>query len=362
VNRAGDGAEEEGAGSKPIVVRNAPLQNGDLSGAGTPFGLKEIHLRESMSRSIERNEEMHPERLASGLPNRSSSARRADRPMAAESVVSAPVVVTGSTHPLLSAPSRMIRDMIDNKRLLAHLVNRDLKVTYHGTVIGWGWSLIEPLAYTAVYYLVFHILRGVDDQAFALEILLGVLVYGMFSKTLTGTTNALVTNAALIKQVAFPRSIFLFSIALFQVVKFSLSLLIVPLLMWSFGLLPTSLLPLLLLVPIGVQSLALGLGLAGSVVQARIRDLQHALGIIVSAGFFLSGVFFSMRHVPEGMRSTFALNPMAVYIELARTAVLGRMDVLEWSHVGQAMVMSFSALLFGVIVFSRYESGSVKHL
>ncbi len=273
-----------------------------------------------------------------------------------------PVLMTGQPVSALAAPSQMLRELRQNKSLITHLVKRDLKVTYHGTVMGWWWSLIEPLAYTLVYYIVFHILRGVDDQAFALEILLGVLVYGMFSKTLMGSTNALVSNAALIKQVAVPRSAFLFSIALFQTVKFALSLMIIPLLMWFFKILPTAHLLLLLLVTLGVQSLALGIGLACSVVQARVRDIQHGLSILVSAGFFLSGVFFGMRHVPESYRDTFAMNPMAVYIELSRSAVLGKMEVLEWSYLYRALAVSFAALLIGVMVFSRFEAGSVKHL
>ena len=95
--------------------------------------------------------------------------------------------------------------------------------------------MVEPLALTGVYWLVFSLLRGQDDRIFVLEILLGVLIYGMFSRTLSKTTTSVVSNSGLIKQVAVPREVFVWSIGGFQSLRFLLSLLILPplLILWQ---------------------------------------------------------------------------------------------------------------------------------
>ena len=136
--------------------------------------------------------------------------------------------ITGNRPGIISAPLTVLRRIWNQKHLVQHFIRRDLKLNYHGTVIGWGWTMVEPLALTAVYWLVFSLLRGQDDPLFVLEILIGVLAYGMFSRTLSGTTTSIVSNSGLIKQVAIPREVFLWAIGGFQTLRFLLSIVILP--------------------------------------------------------------------------------------------------------------------------------------
>ncbi|MAP58125.1 MAG: hypothetical protein CL977_03385 [Euryarchaeota archaeon] len=263
---------------------------------------------------------------------------------------------------MFGSPFTVYRRIRDNRRLVKHLIFRDMKVTYHGTLIGWGWTMVEPLALTAVYWLVFSLLRGNDDPVFVLEILLGVLIYGMFSRTLSRTTTSIVGNSGLIKQVAIPREVFLWSIGGFQSLRFLLSLLIIPPLLIVWGIeLSWALLCIPLLV-LGVQSLAIGLGMILAILHVHIRDISHVVSILTTAGFFLSGVFFGMKHIDEAYHDTFALNPVAVYIELSRSLALGNFEILEISYVVQAIGFSLLSLLIGCIVFVRHESQSIKLL
>jgi len=273
-----------------------------------------------------------------------------------------PVVLTSKRPGLLGAPYTVFNRIRNHRRLMKHLIYRDLKVTYHGTLIGWGWTMVEPLALTAVYWLVFSLLRGNDDPIFVLEILLGVMIYGMFARTLSGTTTSIVGNSGLIKQVAIPREVFLWSIGGFQLLRFVLSILILPplLLLWEIQLNWT-----LLLIPIlaiGVQSLAIGLGMIFSILHIHIRDTSHVVSILTTAGFFLSGVFFGMRHIDPAYHDSFALNPVAVYIELGRALTTGNFDILQSSYIVQALGVSFLSLLIGCIIFVRHESQAIKLL
>ena len=222
--------------------------------------------------------------------------------------------------------------------------------------------MVEPLALTAVYWIVFSLLRGQDDSLFVLEILLGVLTYGMFSRTFTGTTTAIVGNSGLIKQVAISREVFLWAIGGFQTLRFLLSSLIIPPVLLIMGVEMTWTILLVPLVPLGVQSLAMGLGMVTSILHTHVRDTSHVVSILVTAGFFLSGVFFGMRHIPEEHHDMFALNPVATYIELMRALVTGNWEVLEPIYVIQAVGISVAILILGSIVFVRNEAKAVKHL
>ncbi len=275
---------------------------------------------------------------------------------------SSTVILTSKRPGLFSSPFTVFNRIRDHRRLVKHLISRDMKVTYHGTLIGWGWTLVEPLALTAVYWLVFSLLRGSDDRVFVLEILLGVLIYGMFARTLSGTTTSIVSNSGLIKQVAIPREVFLWSIGGFQSLRFLLSILILPplLLIWDMGLNWTILL--IPLLTIGVQSLALGLGMLFAILHVHIRDVSHVVSILTTAGFFLSGVFFGMKHIDQSYHDLFALNPVAVYIELGRALTTGNFEILQTSYVIQAVGFSFVTLLIGCIVFVRHEAQAIKLL
>lgn len=272
------------------------------------------------------------------------------------------VVITGGRPSAFSAPRLMVRRLMRHRRLVRHLVVRDLKVTYHGTVIGYGWTMLEPLLLTAVYWAVFALLRGNEDPLFVLEILLGVLVYGLFSKTLAQTTTGLVGYSGLIKQTSVPREVFLWSGGAFQTLRFMLSCLVIPPTMLLLGVDVDWTLLLLPLIAIPTLALAMGLGLIGAVMHTHIRDTAHVVSILTRAGFFLSGFFFGMRHIDEAYHETFALNPVAVLIEMSRSTMTGDTSLLELEWIGRTVLVCFIFLLLGSIVFVRREAEAVKHL
>ena len=274
----------------------------------------------------------------------------------------ATLVVTNKKPGILRSPLTVIRRVYSNRRLVKHLIMRDLKVTYHGTFIGWGWTMVEPLALTAVYWLVFSLLRGNDDYLFVLEILLGVLAYGMFSQIFSRTTTAIVGNSGLIKQVAIPREVFLWSIGGFQVLRFFLSTLIIPPLLFAMNMQINPTILLIPLVPLGILCLSMGLGMITSVLHTHVRDTSHVVSILIAAGFFLSGVFFGMRHIDQSYHDLFALNPMSVYIEILRALTTGNFEILKPEYVIQTTISSIIILLIGCIIFVRHEAQAVKNL
>jgi len=242
------------------------------------------------------------------------------------------------------------------------MISKDLKLAYHGTFLGYAWTLLEPIFLTLIFYVLFHILRGGADEFLALKVMLGILFYTCFSRTVSSCTNSLVANTSLINQVYFPREIFHVSIIGYQLLRLLMSLfVIIPMMFW-WKIAPTPYMMLLLLASLGVSMLALGLGFITSVIQVRVRDLSQFVSIILRAGFFLSGVFYGAEHVPEEWLDLHLLNPVATNIELARSAVLGDMGALSLKHISVSLVSSFVVLLLGMSIFKKYEARVVKFL
>ena len=68
----------------------------------------------------------------------------------------------------------MISNIKKGKNLVKNMISRDFKVNYHGHILGYFWSLLEPLALTGIFFLVFVILRGGTDTLLPLKIMIGI--------------------------------------------------------------------------------------------------------------------------------------------------------------------------------------------
>lgn len=263
---------------------------------------------------------------------------------------------------LFAGPGLVFRNVWEHSTLTRHMVKKDIKLAYHGTFLGYLWTLLEPLLFTVILYAVFVILRGASDPYLPLKVMLGILFYGCFSKTMSMCTTSLIQNTSLINQVYFPREIFHVSITGYQLYRLLMSLLIIiPMMIW-FSIVPTFHILLLIPAALGISMLAIGLGMLASILQVRIRDVSQLVLVLLRAGFFISGVFYGAEHVPEKWVGIHLMNPVAVFIEMSRAAVFGDFGVLEIHHMLVAFGVSLFSMLLGMSVFKRYESGMVKFL
>lgn len=275
-------------------------------------------------------------------------------------------VIKRGRPPLFNSPIVMAKNIKENKQLLYHFVGRDLKLKYHGSILGYGWTIVEPLVMTGVFYLLFAILTTSVDPYRPMHIIIGFLSWYFFAGTITKSTSALVGKSGLIKIIYFPRELFIAGIVSFEAVTLLLSLLIViPMayyyeleFSWRVILLPASIL--------GMGLLASGIGFFTSILQARIRDVQHIVGLVLKTSFFLSPAFWTLdnvQRVPEEYLEIYLYaNPMAVYMTMARSAFNGQPTGVSDEHIISAFVVSALIFYIGAIFFMRNESQAVKYL
>jgi homopolymeric O-antigen transport system permease protein len=216
------------------------------------------------------------------------------------------------------------------RELIRNLVVRDLKVRYRNSLLGFLWTWGNPVLMTAVFFFVFKVLMGTPIAHFALFINIGWVVWSFTTGSITEAIGNVVGNSNLVKKIYFPREVLPLSTVLSNAVNFllALPLAVVLILFYQININP----PLLLYFPVFfLAQLALVLGIAFflSAVNVFYRDIGVITGVLLTAWFFLTPIFYPVGMVSglwNGIdlgRLWYILNPMASIIEGYRSILYG---------------------------------------
>ena len=251
-----------------------------------------------------------------------------------------------------------LRHYID---VVAVLAQKDFKVRYRNSVLGFLWSLLNPLAYMVVLTLVFSFLLRVNIPNFAAWLLIGLLIWRFFS---IGTAQALwsiVGNPSLVTKVYLPRQLIVLSNNLANLFGAALEFL--------------ALLPLLVLLGVNLNAYALffpaililefflitGLSLVLSSLNMRYRDFNEVWQIVLQLGFFLSPIVYDASLIPQRFQFAYSLNPVTRLIESTRTIFL--MSQLPSSYDGVVILSSIVIFLVaGLLIFRQLEPRFAEEL
>lgn len=242
------------------------------------------------------------------------------------------------------------------RELLYFLIWRDVKVRYKQSIIGAGWAIFQPVMTMAIFTLVFGNFAKIpsDGLPYSVFALTALLPWTYFGAALSRSGTGLVNNANLITKVYFPRLIIpLADVITPAVDSFFAFLVLLGLIAW-FGIAPTwgvLLLPLFFLL---AMCTALAIGLWLSPLQAKYRDVGHAIPFVIQFWMFASPVVYPVSLVPEHWRLVYSLNPMVGVIEGFRWGLLGKAN----PDFGLMLVSTAVVLVLlagGIVFFKRME-------
>jgi ABC-2 type transport system permease protein len=201
------------------------------------------------------------------------------------------------------------------RELLRNLVLKDLKLKYRGSVLGLMWSLLNPLAMTAVYTLAFRYILEVGQPGFPFFVLLGILAWSFFANSATMSTGAIIDGGSLVKAVRFPRAILPIATVLFNLSQYLLSVLVLlPLMFLLYRIPPSG--PMLLFPVLVVLQVAftVGIALVLAAATAHYRDVRHFVDVGLWFMFWTTPIVYPLTQVPEQIRSFILLSPMSPFI------------------------------------------------
>jgi homopolymeric O-antigen transport system permease protein len=245
--------------------------------------------------------------------------------------------------------------------LLQTLVARNMKLRYKRSVMGFAWSLLNPLAQLLVFSFVFTTVLPLNIPNYTVFLFTGLLPWTWFSGGLVESTEAIVGNRELIRRPGFPTAVLPVITILSHLVHFLLALPVLLLFILAAKITLTwaiLALPLVILVQfIFMLSLAYLL----STMHVTFRDTQYLLNILLLLGFYLTPVLYDSTDVPLKFHLIYSLNPMYHLINAYRAILLHGVwpDFVPLSLVATA---SFALLLVGYRYFLRTSSQFVEEL
>ena len=220
------------------------------------------------------------------------------------------------------------------RELMRNMVMRDLKARYKQSILGYFWSLLNPLMTMLIFWLVFSVLLRNDIPMFPIFLLVGLLPWNFAVTSVSGGMRAIIDNANLVKKVYFPREILPITVVLANLVNYLLALPVMLLVMaviqyvvlhelrfsWTFAFLPVILM---------IQVVFLiGATLFLSTVAVFFRDTTHIIDIFIQLWIFLTPVFYSLEVVTQGnvvaAKAVRWLNPMASLVDFYRDILYGQ--------------------------------------
>ena len=266
-----------------------------------------------------------------------------------------------------ASPGALLRAIHQHRSLLYQISQREVVGRYKGSLLGIGWSLLNPLLMLAVFTFVFSVvfqarwgvgLPGQEESrgVFALVLFIGLMVHGLFAEILTRSPQLVTGNVNYVKKVIFPLEILPVSALLTALFHFCVSLLV-----WLVGyVLLLGLPPLtaiylpLVIAPLLVLSLGVAFVLAS--LGVFLRDIAHTMGLLASVLLFLSPIFFPLERMPASYQPLLLANPLTFIIQQAR-------DVLIWGRqpdlagLATYALVSLALLLAGFAWFQKTRKG-----
>lgn len=255
-----------------------------------------------------------------------------------------------------------------SRELLWNFTLRELRTKYRRSVLGWTWSMLNPLATFTIYWFVFGFIFTADApkgdpsdlDSFALFLLCGLIPWNFFALMCNLGLGAINGNAGLVRRVAFPREILVFANVLHACVQFAIELTLMCLILLVAGspLLPW--LPVTLLVTVLLIMFGSGFALALGALAVYFRDMAYLWVIAIQVWFFATPIVYPPSYlatnddIPDWVVQVLEANPMAIFVGAYRSLLY---DGTSPSLVtlGTLALIGLGTLALGWALFLRLE-------
>jgi lipopolysaccharide transport system permease protein len=182
-------------------------------------------------------------------------------------------------------------------------------------VVGFLWSLVNPLAMVAVYTLAFKYILASAQPGFPFFVMLGVLAWSFFANSAVMSTGAIIEGASLVKAVRFPRAVLPLATVLFNLTQYLLTVVVLLPAMFLIYRVPPSgpmwLFPVFLALQV---SFTIGVALTLSAATAFFRDVRHFVDIGLSLLFWTTPIVYPLSQAPASLQPVLLLSPMSPFV------------------------------------------------
>ena len=253
----------------------------------------------------------------------------------------------------------VLRELWQARELVRSLAERELRARYKQAILGFAWAVVTPLALMVVFTLFLQRVARIDTGGvpYPLFAYLGLVPWGFFSSGASAGGQSLVSNIPLLNKIYCPREVFPLARIGVAAVDSLVAFGVLGAIFALTGTVPrmTSLwVPVLVLVQV---IFTVGVTFVVSALVVYLRDLRHAIPVIIQLGLFATPVAYGIDVVPPQFHVLYsALNPMAPVIDgYRRTMLYGQPP--DWLLLGVGAATAVTLLVAGYYLFKRLEAG-----
>ncbi len=242
-----------------------------------------------------------------------------------------------------------IRHYLD---LIIVLTQKELKVRYKSSFLGYFWSVGHPLAFAFVFFIAFKVVMRVQVKDYAVFLIAGLFPWQWFSNSVNASPTVFIGNASIIKKVNFPRYLIPVTQVLQDMIHFMLAIPVIiffllvyhksPFLSWIYWI------PVLLTIQF---FLTLGVSLMVSSTNLFFRDLERLTSIIIMLLFYFTPIIYLETMVPKRFRPLVDLNPLAPLMISWRDLFLN--GTLDPSFAALSVIHAIVIFMAGYLVYQK---------
>ncbi len=243
---------------------------------------------------------------------------------------------------------------VEYRELIKILTISDLKVKYQSSVLGFAWSMLNPLLLMIILYVVFSNAFRATEEHFALYLLIGVISWRFFANGTSAAMSAIVSNSSLVTKIFIPREGLVLSTTLSSFISSLMEFLVLIPFVIVLGAGPSPYIPFFILISAIYFLIVYGMSLILAALYVYYRDLTQIWNVIIQMGFFLSPIVYPLSAVPTEYLNYYMLNPLTGIIQMYRNVLLyhqlpSLVSVAFTLSVGLIMAIS------GSYIFHRLE-------
>ena len=248
--------------------------------------------------------------------------------------------------------------------LTVNFARRELAARYKRSLLGWSWSIINPLSTVIIYSLVFGVFFRAQapvtsngrGEYFSLYLFIGLIVWSMFTNVLNGAMSWMGGVSDMRKKVYFPAETAIFGGAVAVAVQNGLEILVLAAIMGAL----LNIGPVFVILPVVVLLagvFGLGVGLVAAILNTVYRDVNYLISIVLNLAFFLVPIVYTPDILPDEayglpIKDLLELHPMSSFVEAGHEiAYFQQVPALTlWA---QMLFWSVLAMSFGLWFFRR---------
>ncbi|MGH2956563.1 MAG: ABC transporter permease [Solirubrobacterales bacterium] len=200
----------------------------------------------------------------------------------------------------------------------------EFRLTFHGTVLGYLWSLARPLLTFGVLLAVFTQVFRFGDQVkdYPALLLLNIMLFTLFSESTGRAVTSVATQEGIVRKTQFPRLVIPLSVVLTNVLNFGLNLIAVFIFILAYGVDPAWTWLLLPLLVLALLVITVAVSMLLSALYPRFRDVAPIWGVMATALFYATPVLYPISVAPERFRDILHLNPLTPIFEQAQKWII----------------------------------------